>query len=121
MPPQIADHVKFDALGRYFPVLYFDEFWLMRDHLIPINDTVKELNLSMSYSTFSLMKWQMFMQMEQSFAMQESIGTAAEGESEEFKVKVLMNTTHLPEENASGNQSLSSRIDSSCDFTAHNF
>jgi hypothetical protein len=79
--------MQFDSLtGGYYPVLFFNEFWLLREHLIAINDTVKSLPLSVSYSPYSLMKWQMMLQMEQSFAMQTSMGTAAEGESDEFKV-----------------------------------
>lgn len=41
----------------------------------------------MEYYPLSLMKWQMMLQMEQSFALQQSMGTAVEEESDEFKVR----------------------------------
>jgi len=61
----------------------------MREHLYPINDTTPELSLHLSYSTVSLWKWQMMVQMEQSFAMQESLG-AVEGEKDEVKVSNVL-------------------------------
>eukprot|EP00027_Filamoeba_sp_ATCC50430_P001525 CAMPEP_0168551144 /NCGR_PEP_ID=MMETSP0413-20121227/6013_1 /TAXON_ID=136452 /ORGANISM="Filamoeba nolandi, Strain NC-AS-23-1" /LENGTH=487 /DNA_ID=CAMNT_0008581645 /DNA_START=119 /DNA_END=1579 /DNA_ORIENTATION=+ len=92
VPPQIMQDLKITPDGNYyFPVIFFNEFWLFREHLFPVNDTVKELTLTMSYNTISMMKWQMFAQMEQSFQMQVSMGTAAEGESDEFK-RMLVET-----------------------------
>ena len=73
----------------YYPTIFFNEFWLMREHLYPINDTTQELPLHLSYSTISLWKWQMMIQMEQSFKMQESMG-AVESEKDEVKVTLLL-------------------------------
>lgn len=72
--------------SSYLPVLFVDEFWLFQEHLISINDSVSILPLTLQYSPISLMKWQMMEQMEQSFRMQQQIGTAVESESENFKV-----------------------------------
>lgn len=72
-------------------MVFVNEFWLFREHLSPLNDTVKDLTLGLSYNPISMMKWQMFSQMEQSFQMQISMGTAAEGESDEFK-RMLIET-----------------------------
>jgi len=42
-----------------------------------------------------MMKWQMMLQMEQSFSMQQSIGTAGEGDSDEFKRMLLETNPYL--------------------------
>lgn len=58
----------------------------MKEHLVQINSTISVLNLSMTYSPISMWKWQMQSQMDQSLAMQESMG-GVEGERENFKVQ----------------------------------
>jgi hypothetical protein len=95
IPPQFLPYMKFDAEEtNYFPVLMLNEFWLMREHLSPINDTVHALNLSMEYSPLSMFKWQMYVQMEQSFQMQMSMG-AVESETEDFKRMLLDTNPYL--------------------------
>jgi len=84
LPQQLTDHMNFDATGNYWPTLFFNEFWLMREHLFPINETTPELPLKMSYSTLSLWRWQMMIQMQQSLQMQESLG-GTEGEADDVK------------------------------------
>jgi hypothetical protein len=77
--------MKLDENGNYLPVLYFDEFWQMKDQLIQINSTVHQLNLTMTYNIISMWKWQFKSQMEQSLNMQDSL-SGVEGEGETFKV-----------------------------------
>eukprot|EP01118_Nematostelium_gracile_P005974 TRINITY_DN1907_c0_g1_i2.p1 TRINITY_DN1907_c0_g1~~TRINITY_DN1907_c0_g1_i2.p1 ORF type:complete len:565 (+),score=124.80 TRINITY_DN1907_c0_g1_i2:56-1750(+) len=95
IPPQIRQHLKFDETGKYFPVLFVNEFWLFREDYMEINETLKELPLTLSFSPLSLMKWQMMLQMEESFAMQRSIGTAAEDESDTFKRMLIETNPYL--------------------------
>lgn len=63
--------------------------------MILLNDTVKELNLTMNFGLLSMLKWQMYSQMEQSFQMQVSMGTAADGESDEFKRMLVETNPYL--------------------------
>jgi hypothetical protein len=91
IPPQLADLMSFDAQGSYYPTVFVNEFWLFREHLYPINETTPELPLRLEYSTLSMWKWQMMVQMQQSFKMQEAWGSAAEGESDEIK-RMLVET-----------------------------
>jgi len=79
----------------FFPVLFLNEFWLLKEHLIPINNTVKTLPLYISYNTISLMKWQIFLQIEQSFSIQRSMGTAMDGESDELKRMITETNPYL--------------------------
>jgi hypothetical protein len=84
--------MQFTENGAFYPVLFFNEFWLTKDDLIEINETLQECKLTISYAPLSLMKWQLMLQMEQSFALQQSIGTAVEDEADEFKAPT---TCHL--------------------------
>lgn len=53
--------------STYLPVLFVNDFWLLREHLIEVNSTLQKLPLTLSFAPVSLMKWQIFVQMEQSF------------------------------------------------------
>ena len=72
--------------GNYYPMIYFNEFWLLRDKLIPLNETVEELLLNLEVGPISLTKWQMFLQIDQSFQIHRSYGSMIEGEADELKV-----------------------------------
>ena len=75
--------------GNYFPTIYFNEFWLLRDKLIPINETVKELPLNLEVGPISMTKWQLFLQIDQSFQIHRSYGSMLEGEADELTVLLL--------------------------------
>jgi len=72
--------------GDYYPTVFFNEFWLLRDKLIAINDTVTELPLNLEVGPISMTKWQLFLQIEQSFQVHRSYGSMLEGEADELKV-----------------------------------
>lgn len=38
----------FNDDGNYYPLFTFDEFWLLRDKLVPLNETVEEVKLHLS-------------------------------------------------------------------------
>ena len=48
------------ATNRYWPVLYMDDFWLLGDKLIALNETVDSVPLSISLSPIS--QWKFMMQ-----------------------------------------------------------
>lgn len=82
----IADLNVEPNTGNYYPTIYFNEFWLLRDKLIPLNDSISELLLNLELGPISLTKWQLFLQIEQSFQMHRSYGSMLEGEADELKV-----------------------------------
>ncbi|KAL3688246.1 hypothetical protein R1sor_014555 [Riccia sorocarpa] len=85
-PPNIAEHLNIDeSTGNYYPTVYFNEFWLLRDKLVQINDTVNELQLEMELGPISLTRWQLYLQIDQSFAIHRSYGSMIEGEADELK------------------------------------
>ena len=55
---------------NYYPVVFFNQFWLLREHLIPLNSTVDSLRLSLTLHGMASFKFMMYNQMEESFKMQ---------------------------------------------------
>ncbi|MQL88990.1 hypothetical protein Taro_021568 [Colocasia esculenta] len=96
IPPNIAGHLIVDpATGNYYPTIYFNEFWLLRDKLIQLNDTVKELPLHLEVGPISMTKWQLFLQIDQSFQIHRSYGSMIEGEADELKRVFLEGNPYL--------------------------
>lgn len=84
--PDLVDINIESTTGNYYPTVFFNEFWLLRDKLIAINDTVTEVPLHLEVSPISMTKWQLFLQMDQSFQIHRSYGSMLDGESDELKV-----------------------------------
>ncbi|KAJ6809282.1 cleft lip and palate transmembrane protein 1-like protein isoform X1 [Iris pallida] len=96
IPPTVAAHLNVDPItGNYYPTVFFNEFWLLRDKLILLNDTVKEVTLNLELSPIGMTKWQMFLQIEQSFQVQRSYGSMLEGEADELKRVFLEGNPYL--------------------------
>lgn len=96
IPPLVADFLQVDQkTGNYFPIVSFNEFWLLRDKFIPINETVEELPLNLELGPISLMKWQLFLQIDQSFQIHRSYGSMLEGEADELKRVFLEGNPYL--------------------------
>ncbi len=75
-----------ETTGNYFPTVYFNEFWLLKDKLIAINESVNELPLELELGPISLTRWQLYLQVDQSFQIHRSYGSMLEGEADEVKV-----------------------------------
>ncbi|WVZ85770.1 hypothetical protein U9M48_032650 [Paspalum notatum var. saurae] len=86
VPPIVAPYLNVDPVtGDYYPTVFFNEFWLLRDKLIALNETVEELPLNLEVGPISMTKWQLFLQIEQSFQVHRSYGSMLEGEADELK------------------------------------
>uniref|UniRef100_A0A803KNK9 Cleft lip and palate associated transmembrane protein n=1 Tax=Chenopodium quinoa TaxID=63459 RepID=A0A803KNK9_CHEQI len=81
--------------GNYFPTIFFNEFWLLKDKLIPINETVTELPLHLEVAPMSMTKWQLFLQIDESFQIHRSYGSMLEGEADELKRVFLEGNPYL--------------------------
>ncbi|XP_031250476.1 cleft lip and palate transmembrane protein 1 homolog [Pistacia vera] len=96
VPPNIAPYLNVEpSTGNYFPTIFFNEFWLLRDKLIPLNDTVTELPLNLEVGPISMTKWQLFLQIDQSFQVHRSYGSMIEGEADELKRVFLEGNPYL--------------------------
>ncbi|CAB3400894.1 unnamed protein product [Caenorhabditis bovis] len=61
LPPPLDKDIKFTPGGEaYHPILFFNTYWNLGAEYMPINETVKELNLTITYYPLSLFKYQMY-------------------------------------------------------------
>lgn len=96
IPPNIAPYLNIDPItGNYYPTIFFNEFWLLRDKLIALNETVTELTLNLEVGPISMTKWQLFMQIDQSFQIHRSYGSMLDGEADELKRVFLEGNPYL--------------------------
>ena len=68
---QIKAHLdpNFESM-TYYPTIYFNEFWMLRQNLIPVNETLREVNIALDLSQMPMWKFTIFSQVEKSFEMQ---------------------------------------------------
>lgn len=61
VPAPLNEFIHFEpATGKYYPVVYINDYWnLLRDYQ-PINETVKQVHLSLTYQPIGMMKWQLY-------------------------------------------------------------
>ncbi|VDC07280.1 unnamed protein product [Peniophora sp. CBMAI 1063] len=100
LPPPVKEHVHLipnarDDTGRfgyYYPVVFPNEFWHLRSHLIELNETTTKLPLQVTYQALSYMKFQLFASLTAGFdqAAQQQ-GGASGAELDEIK-RVLLET-----------------------------
>ncbi|KAJ9176993.1 hypothetical protein P3X46_012250 [Hevea brasiliensis] len=96
VPPNIAPYLNVEpSTGNYYPTIFFNEFWLLRDKLIPVNETVTELPLNLEVGPISMTKWQLFLQIDQSFQIHRTYGSMLEGEADELKRVFLEGNPYL--------------------------
>ncbi|XP_067136586.1 putative lipid scramblase CLPTM1 [Centruroides vittatus] len=61
VPPPLDEYIEFEPItGKYYPVVYVNDYWnLMRDYQ-PINETTEYLPLHVVYQPLSLFRWQLY-------------------------------------------------------------
>jgi hypothetical protein len=87
---QIPPHMSMNILHRlnkthFSPHVYWNEFWILRDYLIPLNETVVDQTIYFTVEPLSSWKAQLMSSMENSFKLQEQWGMSSSGESDEVK------------------------------------
>uniref|UniRef100_A0A8R1I4M3 Cleft lip and palate transmembrane protein 1 n=1 Tax=Caenorhabditis japonica TaxID=281687 RepID=A0A8R1I4M3_CAEJA len=61
LPPPLDKAVKFSPIGDFYqPILFFNTYWNLGVDYMPINETVTELDLSVTFYPISLFKYQMY-------------------------------------------------------------
>jgi len=95
LPPQMKDHMDFyvrdvDDIIGYYPILHGSEFWMRKDDLIAVNETLKEVTLDLSVYPIRMWKWQLMSQMETTWRTQDETGQS-DGASDMMRT-VLMDT-----------------------------
>jgi hypothetical protein len=79
-------HLRTSADGlNYFPFFYVNDFWMLQENLMPINQSVHQLNLSLTFTNIQLWKFQLYTQFEESFRIQNDVMGVASHETDELK------------------------------------
>ncbi len=61
VPQPLDEFVEFTpSLQNYKPIMYINTYWNLNRDYTPINDTVKFVNLTVTFQTLSMFKWQMY-------------------------------------------------------------
>lgn len=85
-PPFMAPYMELDReRGLYLPALFLNEFWLLEDMLLPVNDSVVSLPLEMSFYPLPMYKLALYTQMEQNFKNQEMAGASTKRDNDKMK------------------------------------
>lgn len=85
-PPFVAPDMEMDPdSGKYLPVLFVNEFWVLEDMLMPINSTLAAVPLEITYYPLPLWKYALYTQMEQNFRNQEMTGTSTKKDNDGMK------------------------------------
>ncbi|XP_047315214.1 cleft lip and palate transmembrane protein 1 homolog [Impatiens glandulifera] len=96
IPPNVASFMNIEPkTGDYYPTIFFNEFWLLRDKLKQINDSVSELPLNLEVGPISMTKWQLFLQIDQSFQIHRDYGSMVDGEGDQLKRVFLEGNPYL--------------------------
>lgn len=80
------------APSQMYPILYPSDFWLLRENMFPINDTVKTVSLHVNYHAISNMKFGIFSSMSASLEQQAQNPTSGAVDMDEVK-RMLIETS----------------------------
>lgn len=84
-----------DETHTFTPNADVNEFVLMKKHLIPINETLSELPLALSFKAYGFFKGQMVQQMDTVLEMQKLMGAATEDDFDDIKSMFLETNIYL--------------------------
>ncbi len=51
---QVAPFLTYNEEANHFPIVWFNDFWLLRDYLVPMNDTLTNVTLHFDLGYASL-------------------------------------------------------------------
>lgn len=61
VPSTLREYIDFEpTTGKYYPIVYMNDYWNLQRDYMPINDTVSKVHLSLTFQPIGLMKWQMY-------------------------------------------------------------
>eukprot|EP01024_Parvocaulis_polyphysoides_P029156 TRINITY_DN26302_c0_g4_i2.p1 TRINITY_DN26302_c0_g4~~TRINITY_DN26302_c0_g4_i2.p1 ORF type:complete len:343 (-),score=65.08 TRINITY_DN26302_c0_g4_i2:70-1098(-) len=90
VPPQISNFYRVKpSSGVYQPVIWLNEFWLLRDYLVQINSTTEKLTLHLQVAPIQQWLWNLLISVDHSFEIQKNNGLIKGEESDEFKRIIL--------------------------------
>ncbi|TYZ64372.1 hypothetical protein PybrP1_009052 [[Pythium] brassicae (nom. inval.)] len=95
-PPFLATGMEVDHDAQlYLPVLYLNDFWVLEEHLQPINSSVPALPLELSFYPLHLYKFALYTQMTQNFANQQQTGATTKKDTDKMKAMFIETNPYL--------------------------
>jgi hypothetical protein len=85
LQPQAAAHYALAENNLYYPPVFPNDFWLLRENMHPINETTVTLPLHINYAALSGWKFNIFAAMTASMDQAAAQGTGGGGEMDEVK------------------------------------
>ncbi|RKP07191.1 cleft lip and palate transmembrane protein 1-domain-containing protein, partial [Thamnocephalis sphaerospora] len=104
MSERMRTHIHMERTGRrdttgampfHLPALYQNDFWALDEYLMPINDTVSTLPLNIIFYPISLLKFQLYTQMDDSFSQQEKLMGISRSEIDQLKRTLLETNPYI--------------------------
>ncbi|KAF9581550.1 hypothetical protein BGW38_001392 [Lunasporangiospora selenospora] len=103
MPPELKDMYQLESTGMkdregngfVLPAVYVNDFWILRDQMYPINNTLNELPLHISYYPISYMKLQLYASMDVTMKKQSGMMGGTGSEIDELKRMLVETNPYL--------------------------
>jgi len=100
VPPPLDEYIEFEPrTGKYYPIVYMNDYWNLARDYTPINDTVTKLPLHLTFHPLSMFKWQMYtaqaMRAKWSTMLGGDIMKESDEESDSIKEAFLETSTYL--------------------------
>lgn len=93
-PPQMANKIKLTGIN-FYPMIDLSDFWVTRDRLVVLNDTLETVPLNLTFTIQSFYKSLFYMQFEQSQTVGQAYGLHSEGEFDIMKKMFLETNVYL--------------------------
>lgn len=91
--------------GQQYPIVYFDDFWLLRDKLMPMNETVEEVPLHMTIKSQKFWWMQIQQQVSRIECQPACVTTTYQALAVSYHASMWLSITMLSELVAQGHQS----------------
>lgn len=86
LPPPASREFRVSTKSRvYYPPMGVHNFWVLQDMLKAMNDSVKEIQVEMTFAPMSLTKWSIYKQFDNIWEKQIDMGAMRVGERDELK------------------------------------
>lgn len=95
LPESVAKSFRVSPEARlYYPPLEINEFWMLKDSLPPLNDTVPEIRVEMSFDPASVHKWTLYKQFDMTWERQIRLGVMKPEQADDFK-RIFIDTNPI--------------------------
>ena len=84
LPPNVVKEIKSNGNG-YYPIFFINDFWMLKDQLIPLNDTVEKVPVYLEVTSIPFWKFQLYKQFEESFRVQKEVMGMPSKDMDELK------------------------------------